>query len=336
MRKKLLLLPISFILIVFSCNKGDTQHKTVQEEVKPMNISGRDGSQVPPRMNSRKVANNTQRLATLEKQGKLEKKTFRSVEEFVEKLIKEYNNGSLKQYGDNWIPSKFFIKEHEDDYKKYILLPSLETLDEEIEKATFESVIFPTIDVWDNSPHSINTLAILTYLRIIEKTLLSSGITEEVFKKMMSYKQGLLRPRGKIFLAVLDYVDQDTICYRRNEPGATYEFLKLETLLNYYSKGVSPNIIFPMIIESFYYHNFEPALGYKILETMKGHSEQRRFAEKLANGLEYLRVCKKSRELEDCPGPNPSLIEKIEQIQRDYGPFKLRDFSNENCPCPGE
>ena len=150
------------------------------------------------------------------------------------------------------------------------------------------------MDVDNNNANGItDSLEILIYIRIIENNIPFPKMTKAVFKKLMLYKEGLLRPKGRIYLSILDYVDQDPISFNITEWG--YEFLKHESLLDYYSKGVNPDIIFPMITSSFYYHDFKPSLEYKILDTMNGHKQQKKFAEQLLNGLEFLRTCKNHR-----------------------------------------
>jgi hypothetical protein len=259
--------------------------------------------------------------------------TAETVRDFSARIVKKYNQGSINEYGGNWIPLK---SEADNNYKKYLLYPSLAILDQEIKKTKFEKLIYPIIGVDNNANSIIDSLEILIYIRIIENNIPLPKMTEAVFKKLMLYKEGLLQPRGGLYLSILDYVDQDKITYQAYEPSATYNFLKHESLLNYYSKGVNPDIIFPMITSSFYYHAFEPSLGYKILDTMNGHKEQKNFAEQLLNGLEFLRTCTKSTNDPYCPGPDVSLIKDIQRIQKKYGPFKLKDFKNEYCPCSGE
>lgn len=76
--------------------------------------------------------------------------------------------------------------------------------------------------------------------------------------------------------------------------------------------------------------------GEHILQLMKGHPEQKRFAAKYIDRLMYLGTCKPDHEFPECKLPNRQYVEKANKLQKVYGPIKVRDYRNELCPCPGE
>jgi hypothetical protein len=260
-----------------------------------------------------------------------------SVGAFGERMIKEYNRPEqIKTYEPTYIPRKSDIVEDKGLYGKHLLLPSLKDLNQEIENIKFKNVLFPEPGLLKDD------FVTLIYIRIIEKSIPASKMDREMFRKLLKYKEGLLTPEGKLYLAVIDYVDQDKNSFQEYEFGAVYLFLPLKTLLTYHLKGARADIVFPLITESYdkwsliFPIGFERSFtGEDILKLMAGHSEQKRFAAKYMDILTNLGSCKPNPEFDHCKSDG-KFLEKAKELQKVYGPINVRDYSNELCPCPGE
>lgn len=155
-----------------------------------------------------------------------------SVETFAQRMVKKYNGGKqIETFEPTYLPRHMDMLRDREWFDRHMFLPLLIDLNNEIEKVHFENVLFP-------EPKSLkDDLVALIYIRIIERSIPPSKMNRGLLGKLLKYKQGLLTPEGKLYLAVIEYVAQDEDSFEEYEPGAVYSFLPLKTLLIYHSKG---------------------------------------------------------------------------------------------------